>query len=359
MIFKTKCLIFINFILFYSIFLRLFNCFKVYSIHYSFLIKILFIVNTEKNFVLSEELIPFLNFSRNQWADLRKSVPLTLTEKDLKPLLGFNEFLSLDEVRTIYLPLIRLLHYYFDENLRRRAVLNRFLNHSRPQAPYIIGIAGSVAVGKSTTARILQNLLSNWRQPKKVELITTDGFLYPLSVLKEKNLLHKKGFPISYDTAKLVRFLADIKSGKENIKTPIYSHLTYDIVPNEFNIVNKPDILILEGLNVLQAPTSHRQCFVSDFVDFAIYVDADETLLKDWYIARFLKFRQSAFSEPNSYFKNYAKLSEAEAISTAEKIWNTINGLNLRENILPTRERANLILRKGKNHAIENIKLRK
>ncbi len=313
----------------------------------------------ENNPGLTEKLTPFLNFSRKQWADLRKSVPLTLTEKDLKPLLGFNESLSLDEVRTIYLPLIRLLHYYIDENLRRRAVLNRFLNHSQPHVPYIIGIAGSVSVGKSTTARILQNLLSSWPEPKKVDLITTDGFLYPLSVLKEKNILDKKGFPISYDTTKLVRFLADIKSGKENVRAPIYSHLTYDIVPDEFNVVDRPDILILEGLNVLQAPTSHHKCFVSDFVDFSIYVDADEALLKDWYVARFLKFRQSAFSDPHSYFKNYAKLSEEEAIQTAGKIWDNINGLNLKENILPTRERANLILCKGKNHAIENVKLRK
>ena len=309
---------------------------------------------------ISEQLTPFLHFSREQWANLRKSVPLKLTEQDLKPLLGFNEELSLDEVSTIYLPLARLINYYIEENLRRQTVLNRFLGGQSPKVPYIISIAGSVSVGKSTSARILQSLLSHWPNERKVDLITTDGFLYPLEKLKEKNLLQKKGFPISYDTAKLIRFLADIKSGKGEVKAPIYSHLTYDIIPDEFNIVNQPDILILEGLNVLQTGSNKsNQTFVSDFVDFSIYVDAEEALLKEWYIKRFLKFRQSAFSDPNSYFKHYAALSEEKAIDTASHIWESINGLNLRENILPTRERANLILTKGADHAVELVKLRK
>lgn len=307
-----------------------------------------------------DQLTPFLHFSREQWANLRKSVPLKLTEQDLKPLLGFNEELSLDEVSTIYLPLARLINYYIEENLRRQTVLNRFLGGQSPKVPYIISIAGSVSVGKSTSARILQSLLSHWPNERKVDLITTDGFLYPLEKLKEKNLLQKKGFPISYDTAKLIRFLADIKSGKNEVKAPIYSHLTYDIIPDEFNIVDQPDILILEGLNVLQTGSNKsNQTFVSDFVDFSIYVDAEEALLKEWYIKRFLKFRQSAFSDPNSYFKHYAALSEEEAIATASHIWESINGLNLRENILPTRERANLILTKGADHAVELVKLRK
>lgn len=309
---------------------------------------------------ISNQLTPFLHFSREQWANLRKSVPLKLTEQDLKPLLGFNEELSLDEVSTIYLPLARLINYYIDENLRRQTVLNRFLGGQSPKVPYIISIAGSVAVGKSTSARILQSLLSYWPNERKVDLITTDGFLYPLEKLKRDNLLQKKGFPVSYDTAKLIHFLADIKSGNDNVKAPIYSHLTYDIIPNEFHTVNQPDILILEGLNVLQTGGNKRnQTFVSDFVDFSIYVDAEETLLKEWYIKRFLKFRQSAFSDPNSYFKHYAELSEQEAITTASQIWENINGLNLRENILPTRERANLILTKGADHAVELVKLRK
>ena len=310
--------------------------------------------------VFSNQLTPFLSFSREQWADLRKSVPLKLTEQDLKPLLGFNEALSLNEVSTIYLPLTRLINYYIEENLRRQTVLNRFLGVQNPKVPYIIGIAGSVAVGKSTSARILQSLLSHWPNERKVDLITTDGFLHSLQKLKQDNLLYKKGFPVSYDTAKLIRFLAEIKSGKEKVQAPIYSHLTYDIVPHEFTEIKQPDILILEGLNVLQtAGNNSNQTFVSDFVDFSIYVDAQEVLLKEWYIKRFLKFRQSAFSDPNSYFKHYAKLSEQEAIATAASIWENINGLNLRENILPTRERADLILTKGADHAVELIKLRK
>ena len=308
----------------------------------------------------SNQLTPFLSFNRAQWAELRKSVPLKLTEQDLKPLLGFNEELSLDEVSTIYLPLTRLINYYIEENLRRQAVLNRFLGGRNPTVPYIISIAGSVAVGKSTSARILQSLLSNWPNTRQVDLITTDGFLYPLEKLKKDNLLQKKGFPVSYDTAKLIQFLADVKSGKSGVTAPIYSHLTYDIIPNRFDIVNQPDILILEGLNVLQTGSRKTgQVFVSDFVDFSIYVDADESLLKEWYIRRFLKLRQSAFTDPNSYFKHYAQLSEQESIQTATDIWNNINGLNLRENILPTRERANLILTKGANHVVEWVKLRK
>ncbi|HHF3759849.1 TPA: type I pantothenate kinase [Haemophilus influenzae] len=308
----------------------------------------------------STQQTPFLSFNREQWAELRKSVPLKLTEQDLKPLLGFNEELSLDEVSMIYLPLARLINYYIDENLRRQAVLLRFLGRNKTKVPYIISIAGSVAVGKSTSARILQSLLSHWPAERKVDLITTDGFLYPLEKLKKDHLLHKKGFPISYDTPKLIHFLADVKSGKTEVEAPIYSHLTYDIIPDKFNVINKPDILILEGLNVLQTGNNKTdQTFVSDFVDFSIYVDAEEKLLKEWYIKRFLKFRESAFNDPNSYFKHYASLSKEEAIATASKIWDEINGLNLNQNILPTRERANLILKKGHNHQVELIKLRK
>lgn len=309
---------------------------------------------------MSEQLTPFLSFDRQRWAELRKSVPLTLTEQDLKPLLGINEELSLDEVRTIYLPLVRLINYYIDENIRRQNVLRRFLGEQSTNVPYIISIAGSVAVGKSTSARILQSLLSHWPKQRRVDLITTDGFLHPLAYLQEHNLLHKKGFPISYNTPLLIRFLADIKSGKPNVSAPIYSHLTYDIIPDQFNVIDQPDILILEGLNVLQPNRNQaNELFVSDFVDFSIYVDAEEDLLKEWYIHRFLKFRQSAFSDPNSYFKHYANLSEQEAVTTAGKIWDEINGLNLKENILPTRERADLILKKGTNHEVELVRLKK
>ena len=309
---------------------------------------------------MSEQLTPFLSFDRQRWAELRKSVPLTLTEQDLKPLLGINEELSIDEVRTIYLPLVRLINYYIDENIRRQNVLRRFLGEKSTNVPYIISIAGSVAVGKSTSARILQSLLSHWPKQRKVDLITTDGFLHPLAYLQEHNLLHKKGFPISYNTPQLIRFLADIKSGKPNVTAPIYSHLTYDIIPDQFNVIDQPDLLILEGLNVLQPNRNQaNELFVSDFVDFSIYVDAEEDLLKEWYIHRFLKFRQSAFTDPNSYFKHYANLSEQEAVTTAGKIWDEINGLNLKENILPTRERADLILKKGANHEVELVRLKK
>lgn len=316
-------------------------------------------MSLEKN----SKITPFLTFDRTQWAALRKSVPLKLTEQDLKPLLGFNEDLSLEEVRTIYLPLARLINYYIEENLKRQAVLHRFLDVEPPKVPYIISIAGSVSVGKSTSARILQALLSNYPGPRKVDLITTDGFLYPLKTLEEKNLLKRKGFPESYDIYRLIEFVSDLKSGKPSVKAPIYSHLTYDIIPDQFNVVEQPDIVILEGLNVLQSgmnyPASPHNAFVSDFVDFSIYVDADESLLKQWYIYRFLKFRRSAFSDPNSYFHHYSALSEEEAIQTASTIWEEINGLNLKKNILPSRERANLILTKGENHEIQTVKLRK
>ncbi|MDG6366182.1 type I pantothenate kinase [Glaesserella parasuis] len=306
------------------------------------------------------KITPFLTFNRQQWAALRKSVPLKLTEQDLKPLLGFNEELSLEEVSTIYLPLARLINYYIDENLKRQEVLHKFLDVESPKVPYIISLTGSVSVGKSTSARILQALLSEWPEKRKVDLITTDGFLYPLKTLQERNLMKRKGFPESYDIHRLIEFVSDIKSGKRNVKAPVYSHLTYDIIPDQFNEVDQPDIVILEGLNMLQSGMNYpHSVFVSDFVDFSIYVDADETLLKDWYIHRFLKFRRSAFSDPNSYFHHYSKLSEQEAITTASTIWDEINGLNLRKNILPSRERANLILVKGEDHAIETVKLRK
>lgn len=311
----------------------------------------------------SNKITPFLTFGREKWAELRKSVPLKLTEQDLKPLLGFNEDLSLEEVSTIYLPLARLINYYIEENLKRQTVLHRFLGVESPKVPYIISIAGSVSVGKSTSARILQALLSQWPTERKVDLITTDGFLYPLATLTEKKLLKKKGFPESYDIHRLVEFVSDIKSGKRNVQAPIYSHLTYDIIPDQFNVVDQPDIMILEGLNVLQSgmnyQSSPHNVFVSDFVDFSIYVDADEELLKHWYIHRFLKFRRGAFADPNSYFHHYAKLSEEEAVQTASTIWDEINGLNLKQNILPSRDRANLILVKGDDHAIQTVKLRK
>jgi type I pantothenate kinase len=306
---------------------------------------------------------PYVQFDRTQWATLRDSVPLPLKEAEITKLKGINEDLSLDEVVQIYLPLSRLLNFYISSNLRRQAVLEQFLGTDGQKIPYIIGIAGSVAVGKSTAARVLQALLSRWPEHRSVELITTDGFLYPNQILQQRGIMKKKGFPQSYDMHRLVNFVSEIKSGAKSVTAPVYSHLIYDIIPDHQKVINQPDILILEGLNVLQSgmdyPHDPHHVFVSDFVDFSIYVDAPEELLKTWYINRFLKFRQGAFSDPDSYFHNYAQLPEAEAINIATQIWNEINGMNLKENILPTRERASLILTKSANHAIENIRLRK
>ncbi|WP_455426146.1 type I pantothenate kinase [Dryocola sp. LX212] len=306
---------------------------------------------------------PYLQFNRSQWAALRNSVPMTLTEGEVARLKGINEDLSLEEVAEIYLPLSRLLNFYISSNLRRQAVLEQFLGTNGERIPYIISIAGSVAVGKSTTARVLQALLSRWPEHRRVELITTDGFLHPNKVLKERNLMKKKGFPQSYDMHRLVNFVSDLKSGATNVTAPVYSHLIYDVIPDGDKTLTQPDILILEGLNVLQSgmdyPHDPHHVFVSDFVDFSIYVDAPEDLLQDWYIKRFLKFREGAFTDPDSYFHNYAKLSEDEAVSIATQLWKEINGLNLKENILPTRERASLIMTKCANHAVENVRLRK
>lgn len=306
---------------------------------------------------------PYLQFDRTQWAALRNSVPLTLSEEEIVKLKGINEDLSLEEVAQIYLPLSRLLNFYISSNLRRQAVLEQFLGTDGQRIPYVIGIAGSVAVGKSTTARLLQALLSRWPEHRSVELITTDGFLHPNKVLHERGLMKKKGFPQSYDMHSLVKFVSEVKSGARRVTAPVYSHLIYDVVPEGNKVIEQPDILILEGLNVLQSgmdyPHDPHRVFVSDFVDFSIYVDAPEDLLQTWYINRFLKFRQGAFSNPDSYFHNYAKLPEVEAINIATQLWNEINGLNLQQNILPTRERASLIMTKSANHAVESVRLRK
>ncbi|MCS2168829.1 type I pantothenate kinase [Scandinavium sp. TWS1a] len=306
---------------------------------------------------------PYLQFNRSQWAALRDSVPMTLTEGEITRLKGINEDLSLEEVAEIYLPLSRLLNFYISSSLRRQAVLEQFLGTNSPRIPYVISIAGSVAVGKSTTARVLQALLSRWPEHRRVELITTDGFLHPNEVLKERGLMKKKGFPQSYDMHRLVKFVSDIKSGAPDVTAPVYSHLIYDVISDGDKTVTHPDILILEGLNVLQSgmdyPHDPHHVFVSDFVDFSIYVDAPEDLLKNWYITRFLKFREGAFTDPDSYFHNYAKLSKDEAVHIATSLWNEINLVNLKENILPTRERASLVLTKSANHSVNEVRLRK
>jgi type I pantothenate kinase len=312
----------------------------------------------------AEQISPYLHFSRAEWAHLRASTPLPLTETDLSTLRGINEEISLDEVAGIYLPLSRLLNLYVSAIQSLHKATDTFLGHLPAKVPYLIGIAGSVAVGKSTMARILQALLSRWPDHPKVDLITTDGFLHPTSVLEKRGLMNRKGFPESYDQRRLVHFLTEIKSGKREVSAPVYSHLIYDIVPGAAQKVCQPDVLIVEGLNVLQ--TGHRRnaargsrIFVSDFFDFSIYIDADEKTIEDWYVARFLRLRETVFRQPDSYFNRYSKLTKEEAVEKAHSIWREINGPNLRDNIQPTRERAQLILRKGAGHSVEEVRLRK
>jgi type I pantothenate kinase len=314
--------------------------------------------------VSEEDLSPYRTFSRDEWAKLRADTPLTLTAADVMQLQSLNDPVSLDEVIAIYLPLSRLLSLYVAAAQGLFRATQRFLLADKAdKVPYIIGLAGSVAVGKSTTARILKALLARWPNTPKVDLITTDGFLWPNAELTRLDLMNRKGFPESYDTARLLRFLADIKAGKPSVSAPLYSHLVYDVVPGEEMVVERPDILIVEGLNVLQPARLPRDGaaipFVSDFFDFSVYLDADEEDLHRWYLARFLKLRNTAFRDPLSYFRRYAELSDAEAIDFAEGLWGRINLVNLNENVLPTRQRASLILRKGASHRIEQVSLRR
>ncbi len=303
----------------------------------------------------------YIGFSRKEWSGLRAATPLVLDEDDLANLRGINEKVSLDEVADIYLPLSRLLNLYVAATQSLYKVTDTFLGSPASKVPYIVGIGGSVAVGKSTTARILQALLSRWPDHPRVDLVTTDGFLHPNRVLEERGILTRKGFPESYDQRNLVRFLADVKSGVPEVEAPVYSHLTYDIVPDEKRVVKRPDIVILEGLNVLQAENgaSNSRIFVADFFDFSIYVDAAEEDVERWYVDRFLTFTNTVFQRDDSYFKRYAGLTRDEAVAEAHRIWAEINGPNLAKNIKPTRERAQLILRKCPDHSVSNVKLRK
>src|SRR5688572_2906044 len=309
-------------------------------------------------------LSPYRVFSRDEWAKLRADAPMTLTAEEVMQLQSLNDPISIDEVAAIYLPLSRLLSLYVAATQGLFKATQRFLlAEAEAKVPYIIGVAGSVAVGKSTTARVLKALLARWPNTPKVDLVTTDGFLLPNAELTRLGLMERKGFPESYDTGALLRFLADIKAGKRNVEAPVYSHLVYDVMPGEGVVIDRPDLLIVEGLNVLQPARLPRDGqaipFVSDFFDFSIYLDADEAMLRRWYVERFMTLRETAFRDPKSYFRKYADLSEAEALELAHGLWSRINRPNLVENILPTRRRADLILRKSWSHGIENVSLRR
>ena len=308
-------------------------------------------------------LSPHRLFTRAEWAKLRADTPMTLDADDLTRLRGLNDPISLNDVVEIYLPLSRLLSLYVGAAQGLHQATRTFLGTTEGVTPFIIGVAGSVAVGKSTTARVLKTLLARWPNTPKVDLVTTDGFLLPNAELTREGLMERKGFPESYDLASLLTFLRDIKAGKGHVTAPVYSHLSYDIVAGDMISIDRPDILILEGLNVLQTSRLPRDGrvvpFVSDFFDFSIYLDADEAAVRRWYVERFLSLRGTAFQDPKSYFHRYASLSDREAEDIALGLWTRINLVNLFENILPTRPRADLILTKRGDHAIEKVALRR
>ena len=304
-------------------------------------------------------LSPFVEISRSDWAKLAKQSESPLTETEIENIRGLGDFLDLQEVSDIYLPLSKLLNLYVSETQQLHQITGKFLDKSNKKTPFIIGVAGSVAVGKSTVSRLLKELLSRWPSTPKVALVTTDGFLYPNAVLTERGLMQRKGFPESYDRLALLKFVADIKSGKDKVTAPLYSHLTYDIVPDQQVIVDSPDVVIVEGLNVLQPPALGQEVALSDYFDFKIYVDAETSEIEKWYLNRFHQLRNSAFQDPASYFHRYVEMGEAEAFDRAREIWRSINLPNLQQNIISTRTRATLVLQKGPEHRVERVLLRK
>jgi type I pantothenate kinase len=313
--------------------------------------------------ITDDGLSPYRVFSRAEWAERREDTPMTLAPDEVTRVRSLHDRLDIKEVEDIYLPLSRLLSLYVAATQRLFRAQQNFLGTEDAKMPYIIGVGGSVAVGKSTTARVLQALLARWPNVPKVDLLTTDGFLYPNVILEREGLMERKGFPESYDLPALLRFLSDIKAGRRPARAPIYSHLVYDVMPNQWVEIDRPDILIVEGLNVLQTGSPPKDGkaipYVSDFFDFSVYLDADEDDLMSWYVDRFLTLRGTAFRDPKSYFHRYATLSDDEAVETATSIWTRINLVNLHENILPTRQRADLILKKGESHLIEQVALRR
>jgi len=302
---------------------------------------------------------PFVEISRADWAALGTNTATPLTEAELNQIRGLGDFLDLQEVADVFLPLSRLLNLYVQQTQALHEASSQFLGERAKKVPFVIGIAGSVAVGKSTVSRLLKELLSRWDGTPKVALVTTDGFLYPNAELERRGLMTRKGFPESYDRLALIKFVADIKSGEPSVSAPVYSHLVYDIVEGESIVVESPDVLIIEGLNVLQPPSAGQEVSLSDYFDFKIYVDAETENITEWFLDRFKKLRESAFTDPQSYFHRYAEVPYEAALETAKLIWSTINLPNLRENILPTRGRANLVLRKGVNHRVDSVLLRK
>ncbi len=304
---------------------------------------------------------PYLTLSRADWAELAQSHALGLSEETLRRIRATGDPIDLDQVRQVYLPLTELVRLYIQDTGRLYRAQNRYLGLTADKTPFVIGVAGSVAVGKSTTSRLLRELLR--QQGATVDLVTTDGFLFPNAELERRGLLERKGFPESYDRRALVRFVRDVKSGVAEVTAPVYSHLVYDIVPGEHITVSRPDVLVVEGLNVLQPPPlradGHVGLAVSDFFDFSVYVDADEPVIRDWFTERFLHLRETAFRDPQSFFAQFAVLSQEQAVEMARSVWDGINGPNLRDNILPTRDRATVVLHKGENHDIERVQIRK